>query len=110
MTYPTITIVTPWWNHRELERDYFAAVRTEDCEVLIIDNASKPKLPNAWRLDWNSGSTSSRMALTRICCSPQNMQQASRMPTARPSRWFLRSFMPALSGLPLASAVVCALG
>ena len=55
MSQPTITICTPWFNMRHLERDYFAAVRTEDCEVLIIDNGSDPPLPNAWRLGWNSG-------------------------------------------------------
>lgn len=52
---PTVTIVTPWFNMRSLERDYWAAVRTEDCEVIVVDNASEPPLPNAWRLGWNSG-------------------------------------------------------
>ncbi len=51
----SITVVTPWFQHRELQRDYWAALRTEDCEVLIIDNGSEPPLPNAWRLDHNSG-------------------------------------------------------
>ncbi len=51
----SITVVTPWHNHRDLERDYWAAIRTEDCEVLIIDNGSTPPLPNGWRLDRNSG-------------------------------------------------------
>ncbi len=51
----SITVVTPWLNHRELERDYWAALRTEDCEVLVIDNGSSPPLPNAVRLDYNSG-------------------------------------------------------
>ncbi len=51
----SITVVTPWMNHRELEREYWAALRTEDCEVLVIDNGSTPPLPNAWRLDHNSG-------------------------------------------------------
>lgn len=52
---PTITVVTPWQNHRELERDYWAAIRTEDCEVIVVDNGSDPPLPNAVRLDYNSG-------------------------------------------------------
>ena len=51
----SITVVTPWLNHRDLERDYFAALRTEDCEVIIVDNGSDPPLPNAVRLDYNSG-------------------------------------------------------
>jgi len=51
----SITVVTPWLNHRELERDFWAALRTEDCEVIVVDNGSEPPLPNAWRLDWNSG-------------------------------------------------------
>ncbi len=51
----SITVVTPWMNHRELEREYWAALRTEDCEVLIIDNGSTPPLPNAIRLPHNSG-------------------------------------------------------
>jgi GT2 family glycosyltransferase len=51
----TITVVTPWHNHRDLERDYWAALRHEDCQVIVIDNGSNPPLPNAWRLDFNSG-------------------------------------------------------
>ncbi len=51
----SITVVTPWLNHRELERDYWAALRTEDCEVIVVDNGSEPPLPNAWRMDHNSG-------------------------------------------------------
>jgi GT2 family glycosyltransferase len=51
----SITVVTPWMNHRELERDYWAALRTEDCEVLVIDNGSNPPLPNAYRLPRNTG-------------------------------------------------------
>jgi GT2 family glycosyltransferase len=51
----TITVITPWWNHRELERDYWAAMRVADVEVLVIDNGSDPPLPNAWRLPFNSG-------------------------------------------------------
>lgn len=52
---PSITAVTPWWNHRDLERDYWAAVRYEGCEVLVIDNGSDPPLPNAVRLETNTG-------------------------------------------------------
>ena len=55
MRSPSITVVTAWLNHRELERDYWNAVNTEDCEVLIVDNGSTPPLPNAHRLDFNSG-------------------------------------------------------
>jgi GT2 family glycosyltransferase len=51
----SITVVTPWMNHRELERQYWEALRTEDCEVIVVDNGSTPPLPNAWRLDHNSG-------------------------------------------------------
>ncbi len=51
----TLTVVTPWWNHREFERDYWAAVRVADVEVLVVDNASDPPLPNAHRLPFNSG-------------------------------------------------------
>ena len=52
---PTITVVTAWHNHRELERDYWAAVNAAGCRVLIVDNASDPPLPNAWRLERNVG-------------------------------------------------------
>lgn len=51
----TITVVTPWWNHRELERDFWMAMRLADCEVLVIDNGSEPRLPNGWRLPTNTG-------------------------------------------------------
>lgn len=51
----TITVVTPWMDHRELERDYWQAMRLADCQVLVIDNGSDPPLPNAWRLRSNSG-------------------------------------------------------
>jgi GT2 family glycosyltransferase len=44
---PSITIVTPWLNGRELERDYFAAMRCIDAEHLVIDDHSDPPLPNA---------------------------------------------------------------
>jgi glycosyltransferase involved in cell wall biosynthesis len=51
----SITVVTAWQNHMELARDYWNALRHEDCEVLIIDNGSDPPLPNAYRLNYNSG-------------------------------------------------------
>jgi GT2 family glycosyltransferase len=51
----SLTVVTPWLNHRELERDYWAAIRAADVEVIVIDNASAPPLPNAWRLKTNQG-------------------------------------------------------
>jgi GT2 family glycosyltransferase len=51
----TICVVTPWLEHRDLERDYWAALRGEDCQVIVVDNGSDPALPNAWRLDHNSG-------------------------------------------------------
>ncbi len=44
-----ITIITPWQNHRELERDYFQAVLHVDAELLIVDDGSDPPLPNAIR-------------------------------------------------------------
>jgi GT2 family glycosyltransferase len=50
-----ITVVTPWHDHRELERDYWAAMRVADVDVLVIDNGSEPRLPNGYRLPWNSG-------------------------------------------------------
>lgn len=52
---PTLTICTPWLNHRELERDYWAALRHEPVQVIVIDNGSQPRLPNGWRLDENVG-------------------------------------------------------
>ena len=51
----SITVVTPWFGHRELEREYWSALRSEDCEVIVVDNGSEPPLPNAWRLDRNTG-------------------------------------------------------
>ena len=42
-----ITIITPWQNHRELERDYFAAMFTADAEHIVVDDHSDPPLPNA---------------------------------------------------------------
>jgi GT2 family glycosyltransferase len=52
----TITVITPWVNHRELERDYWAAMRAADARVIVIDNGSDPPLPNAVRLRANLGS------------------------------------------------------
>lgn len=53
---PSITVVTPFWNHRaELERDFWAAMRVADCQVIVVDNGSDPPLPNAWRLATNTG-------------------------------------------------------
>ena len=55
MHAPSVTVVTPWVNHRELERDYWAAIRTENVQVIVVDNGSDPPLPNAWRLNDNRG-------------------------------------------------------
>lgn len=52
----SLTVVTPWWNHIELARDYWHAMRiAEDVQVIVVDNASDPPLPNAHRLPVNSG-------------------------------------------------------
>lgn len=51
----TITIVTPWHNHPEFAEDYWRAVRYSGCDALVIDNGSDPPLPNAHRLDTNTG-------------------------------------------------------
>ena len=45
----SITIVTPFQNHRELERDYFRAVFACDAAHLVVDDRSDPPLPNALR-------------------------------------------------------------
>jgi GT2 family glycosyltransferase len=45
----SITIVTPWQNCRELERDYFRAVFACTAEHLIVDDRSTPPLPNGLR-------------------------------------------------------------
>ncbi len=50
-----ITVVTPWHAHLELAQDYWAAMRASDVEVLVIDNGTEPALPNAWRLESNTG-------------------------------------------------------
>lgn len=55
MTLPSVTVVTPWHNHRELERDYWAALLHTDAQVIVVDNGSDPPLPNAWRLPTNTG-------------------------------------------------------
>jgi len=61
-----ITIVTPWRNHRELERDYFAAVFACDAEHLIVDNQSDPPLPNALRASGGfAGACNAGLALVR---------------------------------------------
>jgi len=51
----SITVVTPWFEHRELEKDYWDAMKAADAKVLIVDNGSEPPLPNGIRLDYNSG-------------------------------------------------------
>jgi GT2 family glycosyltransferase len=51
----TVTVVTPWLNHRELERGYWAAMRCCDFEVLVVDNGSSPPLANGVRSDRNIG-------------------------------------------------------
>lgn len=51
----SLTAVTPWRNHRELERDYWAAIRGAGIRALVIDNASSPRLPNAVRSGTNLG-------------------------------------------------------
>lgn len=51
----TVTVVTPWHNQRQYERGYWAAMRSADVEVIVVDNGSTPSLPNAWRLEENRG-------------------------------------------------------
>ena len=51
----SVTVVTPWLNHRELERDYWQAMFSADARVIVIDNGSDPPLPNAVRLGANLG-------------------------------------------------------
>ena len=56
MRGPRLTVVTPWHNHREFDRDYWAAISAAfSVDVIIIDNASTPALPNGWRLPTNTG-------------------------------------------------------
>jgi GT2 family glycosyltransferase len=52
---PSITVVTPWQNHRELERDYWAAIQAADAQTIIVDDGSDPPLPNGWRIEHPSG-------------------------------------------------------
>ena len=51
----SLTVVTVWHNHRELERDYWAAMRAADARVMVIDSGSEPRLPNAVRCSGNVG-------------------------------------------------------
>ena len=51
----SVTVVTPWLEHRELERDFWAAMRVANARVLVIDNGSQPSLPNAVRSETNLG-------------------------------------------------------
>jgi len=53
----SITVVTPWLNHRELEQDYWAAIdHAGPCAVIVLDNGSDPPLGFATvRLDKNRG-------------------------------------------------------
>jgi glycosyltransferase involved in cell wall biosynthesis len=43
---PSVAVVTPWLDHPELADDYLQAVsyRRADDELLVVDNASKPRL------------------------------------------------------------------
>lgn len=50
-----VTIVTPWHNHMELADHYWQAVAPTGAQVLVIDNASEPPLPNGVRLERNTG-------------------------------------------------------
>ncbi len=52
----TITVVTPWFEHRELAGDYWHAMRQAgNPPVIVVDNGSQPPLPNAWRIETNTG-------------------------------------------------------
>lgn len=50
-----VTVVTPWRDALHLAKDYWAAMRVADAEVLVIDDASDPPLPNGVRLPTNVG-------------------------------------------------------
>jgi GT2 family glycosyltransferase len=52
-----VTIVTPWRNHRELERDYWQTIRQAGapCQVLVVDDGSDPPLPNGVRVSPGRG-------------------------------------------------------
>ncbi len=89
-----ITVVTPWMNHRELERDYWAAMRVADVEAIVVDNASEPALPNAWRLDYNAGFSQAcniglELARTDAVLFLNNDIQATRQDWAEPIRELL---------------------
>lgn len=54
--HPTISVVTPWWNHPELAADYMAAVVGDADEIVVVDNGSDPPLDlPGIRLDDNTG-------------------------------------------------------
>lgn len=57
MSLPDVTVVTPWHNMMELADDFWKAISVagDGCHVLVVDNGSDPPLPNAVRLDYNSG-------------------------------------------------------
>jgi hypothetical protein len=55
MTMPTITVVTGWKDHPELERGYFDAVLNEDCQVICIDDGSQPPKPWGLRNETSQG-------------------------------------------------------
>ena len=59
MPGPTLTIVTPWFEHEELAADYFSTVipcLTDDDRLCVVDNGSNPPLPFAdIRLEHNEG-------------------------------------------------------
>ena len=54
---PSIAVVTPWLDHRELFNDYITAIHAgHPDELLIVDNGSTPALPfAAIRLPENAG-------------------------------------------------------
>jgi GT2 family glycosyltransferase len=52
---PSLTVVTPWFNHRELDAGYWQAMHSANARVIVIDNGSQPPLPNGYRLDENTG-------------------------------------------------------
>ncbi len=56
--FRTVGIVTPWWNHPELENDYTIAVasRSHRDELIVVDNASDPAIDMAAiRFETNRG-------------------------------------------------------
>jgi hypothetical protein len=58
---PSVTVVTPWWQHHELAPDYQQAVfAAAPDQVIVVDNGGAPELPLLPRLHtvemgWNSG-------------------------------------------------------